>query len=189
MIRKALQTHRRFICNNQGAAAVEFALLLPIILVIYIAAAEFCQAFMVQRRTSHAASQIADIVAQSGQVRKSDLNNFFDVADLIMAPFGPEPIKAKVTSITMDDRRRTIVQWSYAQGLTADVRNAVIAVPTGILENPGDSVILSEAVYSYDSPYDITLPGFPNFLAGITTFRRQFYLRPREVVAVSCLDC
>lgn len=189
-MRKLLQRSVRFQRDTRGAAAVEFALLLPVFLLIYVCVVEFSQAFMVQRRVSHATSQVADIVAQSGQVRVNDLNGFFDIAKQIMSPFKAEPMQSRVSSIGINNRGQTVVLWSHGRnGLPALQVGRTATIPAGLISEPGDSVILSESVYGYDSPYDIAVPGFPNFLAGITTFRREFYLRPREVVAVSCLDC
>lgn len=187
----------RFRRDTQGAAAVEFALLLPIFLLIYVCVVEFCQAFMVQRRVSHATSQVADIVAQSGQVDRARLNGYFDIAEQIMAPFADSPMQSRVSSVGLNSRGQTVVQWSHARcasacpsgGLIALAPGALVTLPPDLVTQNGDSVILSESVYAYDSPYDIAVPGFPNYLAGLTTFRRSFYLRPREVVAVSCLDC
>lgn len=184
-----LRSLRHFARHERGAAAVEFAILLPVILVIYICVVEFTQAFMVQRRVNHATSQVADIVAQSGQVRVNELNGFFDIAELIMAPFSAAPMQSKITSITMNNRNQTVVGWSYARGMPRDVVGTTLTIPAGLLEKEGDSIILSQSRYAYDSPYDIAIPGFPDYLSGLTTFNRQFYLRPREVVAVSCLDC
>lgn len=178
----------RFRQDNRGAAAVEFALLLPVILVIYMCVVEFTQAFMVQRRVAHATSQVADITAQSGQVTKASLDSFFDIAQLIMSPFGAAPMQSKVTSVTRIDDKN-IIRWSHARGLSPDTVGDEITIPVGLLENDGDTLILSQSVYAYDSPYDIAIPGFDDYLSGLTTFRREFYLRPREVVEVSCLDC
>lgn len=186
------QLMKRFQRETSGAAAVEFALLLPVLLFLYLSVVELCQAFMVQRRVSHATSQIADIVAQSDRVNKSTLNGFFDVANMIITPFSSAPLQIKVTSVGTDNQGRAVVKWSHARGMTPDVKNSRVpaeAVPAGLLINATDTYITSSTVYGYDSPYDITVPGFSNLLSGITTFRRQFYLRPREMAEVTCTDC
>ena len=46
-------------------------------------------------------------------------------------------------------------------------------VPSGLLTAAGDSVILSEVQYSYDSPVDYFIPN-------AVTFNKKFYLRPRK---------
>lgn len=178
--------------DTGGAAALEFALLLPMLLFLYLSVVEICQAFMAQRRVSHATSQIADIVAQGDTVTKQTLNGYFDVANMIIAPFPSSPLKVKVTSVGKDSQNRVVVLWSHARGMSADVKNTVIPanqVPSGLLNNSTDTYIVSEMEYGYDSPYDITVPGFTDLLSGITTFKRKFYLRPREIAQINCTDC
>lgn len=179
----------RFRRNQDGVAAVEFALLLPLFLVLYIGVIEFTQAFMVQRRASHSASMMADIVAQAGTVTPAQLSDFFAVGGLIMVPYSSEPLEGTVTSLILNDKGEARVDWSYGSKATPLKYNTVVPVPAGILEKEGDSVILAETVYKYNSPFDISVPGFGDYLSGITTFKRQFYLRPREVASVSCTSC
>ncbi|WP_292050563.1 MULTISPECIES: TadE/TadG family type IV pilus assembly protein [unclassified Brevundimonas] len=180
---------RRFRTDRNGAAAVEFALLLPLFLVIYLCVIEFTQAFMVQRRAHHSASMMADIVSQSGSVSRAQLADYFAVGGLIMAPYSSTPLEGRVTSIQRDSRNRDIVMWSYGSTLAPHTPGTQMTVPDGLLEKPTDSVIYAETVYRYDSPFDIVVPGFKDFLSGVTTFHRVFYLRPREVASVTCTDC
>ena len=183
---------RRFKQNTDGAAALEFALLLPILLFLYLAVVEICMAFMVKRRVSHATSQIADIVAQGDVVTKSTLNGYFDVANMIMTPFSGSPLQVRVSSIGKNAQGVVVVQWSHGRGISALTKGSVVpaaSVPAGLLNNNTDTYILAESVYGYDSPYDITVPGYGDLLSGITTFRREFYLRPREIASITCSDC
>lgn len=179
----------RFRRNQEGVAAVEFALLLPLFLVLYICVIEFTQAFMVQRRASHSASMMADIVAQAGTVTPAQLSDFFAVGGLIMVPYSSTPLEGTVTSLVLNDKGEARVEWSYGSKLPPLGHDKVVPVPAGILEKEGDSVILAQTVYKYDSPFDIAVPGFSDYLSGITTFKREFYLRPREVASVSCTAC
>lgn len=179
----------RFRRNQDGVAAVEFALLLPLFLVLYIGVIEFTQAFMVQRRASHSASMMADIVAQAGTVTPAQLSDFFAVGGLIMVPYSSTPLEGTVTSLVLNDKGEARVDWSYGSKAPPLGYDKVVPVPAGILEKEGDSVILAETIYKYDSPFDISVPGFGDFLSDITTFKRRFYLRPREVASVSCTSC
>lgn len=180
---------KRFSGNNDGVAAVEFALLLPLFLVIYICVIEFTQAFMVQRRAHHSAAMLADIVAQSNTVTTAQLSDFFAIGGLIMAPYSSTPLTGRVTSVVMNAQKQPRVQWSYGSNMPVHKVNAVLTIPQDLLKNEGDSLIFAETVYSYDSPFDIAVPGFPDYLSNITTFRREFYLRPREVASVTCTNC
>jgi len=189
VVKHIRQSVSRFAEAREGAAAVEFALLLPLFLIIYLCVIEFTQAFMVQRRAHHSASMMADIVSQSGTVTQSQLADYFAVGGLIMAPYSAGPLEGRVTSIQRNAKNQDVVVWSYGSTMTPLKPGTVMTVPSGLLEKATDSVIYAETIYRYNSPFDIAVPGFPDFLSGVTTFQRQFYLRPREVASVSCTDC
>ena len=66
-------------------------------------------------------------------------------------------------------------------GMTARVVASTISLPAGLIAN-GESVIVSEATYDYDSPIDYFMPG-------ITRFSHIYYLRPRTVDKTLCSNC
>jgi hypothetical protein len=73
------------------------------------------------------------------------------------------------------------VDWSRGEGMSARAVNSVITVPTDLIAN-GESIIVSEATYDYDSPVDYFMPG-------ITRFSHIYYLRPRTVDKTLCSNC
>lgn len=171
----------RFWQDQSGISAVEFALLAPVIIALYFGNAEFCQAFMAQKRMGHATSQIADITSQDGVVTKDELDDTFAAAHLIMSPFPTTTLKMRVSGVTRNSSGVAKVDWSRGSGLTALGLNSVVTVPAGMIGN-GESVILSEATYDFASPVRYFLPA-------ATQFRQTFYLRPRLVEKVTCADC
>lgn len=170
---------RRFADDARGVSAVEFALIAPVLIALYFGLAEFCQAYMAQKRMGHATSQIADIVAQSDVVTRDEIADVFAIGALILEPFPAAPLSMRVTGVTRGSDGVARVDWSRGQGMGA--RTGTVTVPAGVIAN-GQSVIMSEATYAYVSPVSRLLPG-------TTTFSRTFYLRPRLVDRIGCSDC
>ncbi|RYF92019.1 MAG: pilus assembly protein, partial [Caulobacteraceae bacterium] len=164
---------RRLARDKRGVSAVEFALIAPALIAFYFGLAELTQAMMAERRASHAASSIGDLVAQSTQISGGTVTDIFTIAKAIMSPFPTTPLKMRVTSIVADASVNPKVAWSQADGMTAKGVGANETVPTGLLTVAGDSVILSEVQYSYDSPVDYFIPN-------AVVFNKKFYLRPRK---------
>jgi len=163
---------RRLGRDRRGVSAVEFALIAPAMIAFYFGLAEITQALLAERRTGHAASAIGDLVAQSSSVSGTDVTDIFKIAQTIMKPYPTAPLKMRVSSLT-NTSGTTKVDWSSADGMTAFQPNAVIAgVPAGVMAS-GQSVIMSEVTYSYNSPVDFFMPN-------AVTFSRKFYLRPRK---------
>ena len=166
--------------DERGVSAVEFALLAPVLIAFYFGMAEFCQGFMAQKRMGHVSAMVADLVAQEESVATANLDDIFDIGGLIMKPFSTVALKQRVTSVTRTSGVAR-VDWSRGDGMTARAVNSTITLPTDLISD-GESVIVSEATYDYDSPVDYFMPG-------ITQFSHIYYLRPRTVDKTLCSNC
>lgn len=168
-----MRLFRRLARDKRGVSAVEFALIAPALIAFYFGLAELTQAMMAERRASHAASSIGDLVAQSTQISDSTITDIFTIAKAVMSPFPTTTLKMRVTSIVADSAVSPKVAWSKGDGLTALGEGSTQTVPSGLISVAGDSVIMSEVQYSYDSPVDYFVPN-------AVTFNKKFYLRPRK---------
>jgi len=159
---------------------VEFALLAPILIAFYFGLAEFCQGFMAQKRMGHVSAMVADLVSQEDIVTMANLDDIFDIGGLIMKPFATTTLKQRVSSVT-----RTAgvarVDWSRSDGMTARAALSTVTLPADLIEN-GQSIVMSEATYDYDSPIDYLMPT-------VTRFSHTYYLRPRTTDVIVCSNC
>lgn len=159
--------------DRRGVSAVEFALIAPVMIAFYFGMAEVTQALLAERKAAHTASAIGDLVAQSSSVSSADLTDIFSIASTIMQPYSTTSLKMRVSSLTADSGGTPKVDWSSGSGLTALTTGATVTgVPTGVM-TAGQSVVMSEVTYSYDSPVNVMMPN-------AVTFSRKFYLRPRK---------
>lgn len=166
--------------DERGISAVEFALIAPVMIAFYFGMAEFCQGYMAQKRMGHVSAMVADLVAQEETVATTNLDDIFQIGGLIMKPFSTTPLKQRVSSVTQTAGVAKVV-WSRGYGWAARPVSDVIALPAGLLID-GESIIVSEATYDYDSPVDYLMPA-------VTRFSHSYYLRPRTVDSVICTDC
>lgn len=166
--------------DRRGVSAVEFALLAPVLILLYCGMAELTQAMMAQRRLSNIASAIGDLVAQGAQTGPAKTADIFRIGDTIMAPFPTSALKMCLASVTSDATGKDTVAWSKASttGMTnCPAASAVLTdIPVGVLP-ASQSVILARVSYSYDSPIKLVLPNS-------MVFNRTYYLRPRKADAV-----
>lgn len=172
----ALGRLRRWRGDERGISAVEFALILPIMLTMYIGAVEFSHALTIDRRVTAVASAAADLVAQAEQVSDSDLNDIFEASTTIMMPYSATPISIVLTSVVADEENRTKVAWSAAHNGTPHAEGTDFTVPDGLTQ-PFSSVIVAEVSYNYTPPVG-------EFLTGGITMTDKFYLRPRRSLTV-----
>ncbi|MDB5424807.1 MAG: pilus assembly protein TadE [Phenylobacterium sp.] len=163
---------RRFGKDERGLAAMEFALIAPVMMLLYYGTAELTVAMMAEQRASHVASVVGDLAAQENTINTAKMNDIFAVGDAIMKPFATSSLQLRVTDVKADAAGVPKVIWSRAQGMDQLGAGTASGFPSGLLA-AGDAVIMAEVQYTYDSPIHKALPT-------ALTFHEKFYLRPRR---------
>src|SRR6202012_1951113 len=72
-----------FVADQRGVSAVEFAILLPLMLTLYLGGAEISQAVSADRKTTLVAHTVGDLTAQASNVASSDITNTFSAATAV----------------------------------------------------------------------------------------------------------
>lgn len=171
----------RLIDDIRGVAALEFALLVPILCLLYFGMAEVTQGVMAERRTAHTASTIGDLVAQSSSVTQAGVTQVFSIGSAIVYPYPTGPLKMRITSVVADAQGNTTVAWSQGSGLTALAKGSAVTVSANLIA-PNQSVIMAEADYTYT-------PAVGYVVKASMPFNETYYLRPRLSDQVTCGDC
>lgn len=176
---------RPLIRDDGGVASVEFALILPLLVVMYFGLAEATFALMAEKRASHLASTMADLIAQEPQTDAATLSDLMGAAPAIMRPFASDTsrLKMRISSLAADNDGDVAVAWSYASAGHAqrEAGSAVAEMPSGLLE-AGEGVVLAEVSYEHR-------PAIGMVVNNTLTFNERFYLRPRKTNQVACPDC
>jgi len=163
---------KRFFRDRRGTAAVEFAFVAPMMILLYYGMAELTQGMMADRRTSHVASIIGDLVAQDTQVNQTEIDDVFNVGKAVVAPFPTASLAMRITSVKADATGTPKVVWSKTSGSMSVLSGNVSGVPAGLLA-ANESVIMAEATYVYTSAVQKALPA-------PLTFTQKYYLKPRK---------
>ena len=99
IVRKARKAISCFWRDRRGVGAVEFALIAPLLLMIYITVFELTIGLSVSKRVARASGAIADLVTQQPSVSKSSLAEMMNVAQSIFVPYGASDISLDITGI------------------------------------------------------------------------------------------
>lgn len=172
----ALGLVRSWFGDQRGVSALEFALIMPLIVVLIFGMANVSQALMAQRRVNHIASSMGDLTAQSQTMADPDFKDIFSVAGFMMKPLDATSLNIRVSSVIVDVNNIPRVDWSVvgpslAPGLPHG--NQVTTLPAGLLTATGDSVIMAETTYTFVAPVKALMPN------GIS-FNEVYYFRPRK---------
>lgn len=73
--------------NEKGVSAVEFALIAPILILLYLGAVELSLLMRVDRRVTSTSSSLGDLTARLAKVTDDDMREMFAAADVMMQPY------------------------------------------------------------------------------------------------------
>jgi Flp pilus assembly protein TadG len=170
-----LKRVRTFLRNRRGLAAVEFALVAPVMIIMFYGTVELSSAIDCNSRVARVASTVADLVAQSTTVASSDTSNIFAAGGAILFPYPSGAAQIKVSSIVDDGAGHLSIAWSDA--LNTSPRTSVPAnLPSGIIPS-GGSVIYAEVQYTFT-------PAVSYVLGGSVSLTSNFYSKPRRSTSV-----
>jgi Flp pilus assembly protein TadG len=171
----------RFRKAKDGIAAVEFALLLPVMITLFFGVVEVSLALACRADVTNVASTAADLVAQESSIATADMSNVFSAASAILYPYDTTAAKITLSSIIYDTSTGSLtsgkVAWSCAKNTTARSTGTTVTLPSGLMTTNG-SVIMSEITYNYTSPTT-------KVITGPLSMTNSFYTKPRRVAAIS----
>ena len=146
-----------FLRHDRGMAAVEFSLILPILVVLWLAGVEVTQGLSIDRRLNNLASSIGDLVARSKTVTYADVDTIFDVSPGAMYPYCKTSavctsagLQMRVSEVSIDGSQNAKITWSRARGATAYTGgyNVTSIVPL-TLRVANTKIIMAEVNYVY----------------------------------------
>jgi Flp pilus assembly protein TadG len=177
--------------DERGIAAVEFAMLLPFMLTLYIGAVEVSQMIAADRKVTLASRTVADLAAQATTINAADLGNILKAASAVMTPYPESKLKVVVSQVKIDADQKATIVWSkkYNTGGAAPSNyhavNSTVTVPDA-LKIANTHLIWGEVDFDY-SPL---VGGAPTDLfwkfTGTKKLTDKIYMRPRLSESVSC---
>ena len=125
-------TIERFRSEIRGVAALEFAIIAPILILMFVGTLEVSLAIAVNRKVSRISSSVSDLITQSQTLTTGDVDNIMDIAAKIMLPYS-NTVGIVVTGIDVTGSSATVA-WSRA---VVEPQNAVGAPYTVPLKYSG----------------------------------------------------
>jgi Flp pilus assembly protein TadG len=171
--RRACELHG----NNSGVAAVEFAMIIPIMAALLIGTNEFAAGVAVDRKVTIMARTLSDLTSQNISVTDTQLTNFFSASKAVMTPYPSTPVEGTITELYINPSTlKARVQWS--NGVAPRNKGDIVEIPDA-LKIAGTYLIYSEVKYKYVP----SVAWFINKVDGITLSDTSF-TRPRQGLCV-----
>jgi Flp pilus assembly protein TadG len=146
----------RWVDDKRGVAAVEFAFVVPLMLVMFFGTIEFSSAVAINRKVSLVTQGLADLVSRYSSVNDADIANFTTIANAILTPYSATPLKATMSELYIDPSTGAArVQWS--KGSSPRAISSSVTVPANLIARnsvtnaivPNQYLIFTEANYLY----------------------------------------
>lgn len=184
---RLIHAFRRFSADESGMGAVEFALLMPLLIFVYLVSFELTIGLSVNKKVTNAASAVADLVTRQTNVDKTYLASMDDVAQAIFVPYGASGLSLKITGIKIDSSSKATVAWSWANdGTTPYAAGNAITVPSSMLS--ADTFLVHSEL---TIPHELLmyLPNMSGSEIKSIMLGKDFYYRQRVGTEITCSDC
>ena len=163
--------------DRSGVAATEFAIIVPMMLVLFFGVVEFSSGVAVDRKVTIVARTLSDLVSQNLSVTDTQFTNFFNAGNQVMSQYAQPPYSAStlhstISELYVDPNTHTAkVQWSKGYAVRATAQ--VVTIPTA-LKVDGTYLIFSEVSYLYTPTVGYVMAPSGVNLADVS------YTRPRQ---------
>jgi Flp pilus assembly protein TadG len=189
----------RLFNDSRGIAATEFAIIVPIMLVMFFGTVEISSGVAVDRKVTLVARTLSDLTSQAApptaqtpyaQVDDTYLQNVFTASIAIMTPYLATPATVQLSEIYVDSNNKATIQWSKAATIASGATQATLAnstrQPTNDVTNEVPAALLVKQTYLIFSEvkYLYTPVGIGYVMKSQVTMSDVAYTRPRQAVCV-----
>ncbi|MER9724205.1 MULTISPECIES: TadE/TadG family type IV pilus assembly protein [unclassified Mesorhizobium] len=181
----------RFCSDRRGVAAIEFAFVVPVLLIMYFVTMEASQAIETSKNVSRVSSMVADLITQQQTIVATDIDAIMKIGTSTLQPYRRSTPTIIVTAIHISDSAALNVEvvWSRKVGSSA---GGPITVPPALrIRNTFlirvQSILGYVPVIAWSADNSQQL-GLTSAFSTIV-MKETYYLRPRRSTTIPCSGC
>jgi Flp pilus assembly protein TadG len=170
--------------SESGMAATEFALVLPVALILFTGSYIYGTVNEINRKVTLTARDVTDLVTQYTAISLNDMSTLLNSSVQVMAPFSSSNVVMIISQVTMNSAGNGTVAWSVALNGTGYSKGASVTLPTAIQGIPAAASASSVSVIWGHVSYVYT-PSIGYNVTGPFTLSDDIYLSPRLSATVA----
>ena len=173
---------RRFLASQRGVAAIEFAMIMPVLLILFLSSFDVGNAIIVYLKVRTATYELAAITNQYGigstaQISPSTMSAILSATSQVMAPYSSTSTAVTISQIRAGSASSATVSWSQTVNGT-QLSGTYTGLPANMAKNSCNNkypcyFILSSVSYNYT-------PLFGHYMTGALTLSDTLLVTPRS---------
>jgi Flp pilus assembly protein TadG len=165
------QAFSRFAGDRLGVSAVEFAIVAPIMIGLYLGCVELASGIAAQRKVSLISSTLANLTSQVNTISTSNMTDMLTASTAIIAPFSATNLSVTLSCLKIDANGAVTVAWSATQNGSARSTGSTVSIPSTLVVK-SSQLLFAEASYAYT-------PTIAYTITGTLKLSDYMYMRPR----------
>jgi Flp pilus assembly protein TadG len=145
----------RFVHDTRGVSAIEFALILPVLVLFVAGTVDVNEGLTVHRKIRQISATVSDLVAQSDNLSQDEVATILAGAAKILEPYPAAKLLIIVSVLDVTGKKRKVV-WSLGHNTAALAKDAVVDVPDSITAN-NVQLVRAEVKYSFSTMFSALL--------------------------------
>ena len=186
-MRRQRASFRRLIRNESGVAAIELAIILPLLLLMFCGMIDASTLLSDNRRLSYSANAVADLVSRlDSPTTPEKVADAFMAAELVMRSSQPANTRVEIY-LYRKVGLNAVQQWVRNNGVTPDCGAAPTPPSVTDLMAAGNDIIIAVTCATF-KPIIAQVTGDNIKFVGQTSFqlREQIAVRPRFSLLLDC---
>jgi len=175
MLKKIRSLIKKWSANQEGLAAVEAALIFPILMTMLLGTFDMGNAILSNQKTIRASQVAADLVTRTPTIDTAGINEAITAAQLAFEPFSSLSFGVDIVSIRFDDDAAPQIIWRETRNMTADPNVLTRVAP---LAEAGNGVVVVIVNYQFE-------PVFAGFIINAIPMQEIAFARGRRSATVN----
>ena len=184
ILSKTANIGRLFVASTRGVAAVEFAMIVPVLLIMFLATFDGGRAIAIFMKVRSATYTLAAVTNQYSTIQSSDMTSIVGATAVVLTPYSSTPVVVTISQLSKNSAGQATVSWSYSHNGSARTKGSTVNPPANF--TPANNatcssypcyLLLAEVSYAYT-------PLFNYFTRNTITLSDNLYVTPRSATCV-----